>query len=174
MASTAPAAEEQPGPAPPARWRLFLALAVLVVTALLVLAAAQFPPRPPPTGGGGPPCPTCYAFRVVAGIGGTLTFNDSVPGPTMTVPVGAQVSVTLMVDPAASGPHSWMLVPLGGTPTSAVVFPGANTTNPAVGTPPGQSQTITFTASASGSYEYICGVDSHYLDGMHGAFNVTA
>ena len=174
MASAAPPTVEEPGPPPSSRWRLSLTIVILIVTAVLIAAAIEFPPRPPPTGGGAPPCPTCYSFSLVAGIGGTVTFNDSVPGPSLTVPLGAQVSVTLIVDASASGPHSWMLVSLNGTPSSPVVFPGANTTDPKVGTPPGSSQTVTFTASASGSYKYICGVDSHYLDGMWGAFNVTA
>ncbi len=158
---------------PPARWRFVLALAVLVTAGLLVLAAAQFPPRAPVTGGGGPPCPMCFSFTIVAGIGGTLTFNGTVPGPSMTVPLDARVTVTLVVDSAASGPHSWMLVPFSGTSSSAVVFPEANTTNPSVGTAPGGSATAIFTASAAGSYKYICGVDSHYVD-MWGYFNVTA
>ena len=157
---------------PPRRWRLLLARAELGVAAHHILHPIEIPPETP--AGGAPPCADCYAFSLVAGIGGTLSFNDSVPGPAMTVPLGANVHVTLLVDPGASGPHSWMLVPRGGTPSSAVVFPGANTTDPAVGTPPGESQTITFTASLSGSYTYICGVDSHYLDGMWGYFNVTA
>jgi len=173
MASTAPAAGDPAEMPPPSRWRLFLAFAVVAVTALLVLAAAQFPPRPPATGGGGPSCPLCYSFSVVAGIGGTLTFNGTTPGPAMTVPRDAQVTVTLVVSAAASGPHSWMLVPLGGTSSSAAVFPGANTTDPSAGTAPGGSATAAFTATTAGSYKYICGVDSHYTS-MWGYFNVTA
>lgn len=168
-----PGPPEVQGPAaprPPLGWRLLLALAVLVVAGLLVLAAAQFPPRTAPPFG--TPCPTCRSFSVVAGIGGTLSFNGSVPGPAMTVPVGSIVSVQLIVDPAASGPQSWMLVPSGGTSSSAVVFPGANTTNPSVGTAPGSSATATFSASAAGSYRYVCGVDAHSVD-MWGYFNVT-
>ncbi len=157
-----PESAPSPEPQPSAHWRIFLALAVLAVAVLLLLAAILFPPRPPVT-----------AFLVVAGSGGTLTFNGTVPGPTMTVRQGSQVTVTLKVDPAASGPHSWMLVPWGGTPASAVVFPGASTTNPSAGLAPGTSQTITFVASTAGQYKYICGVDSHYLE-MWGHFNVTA
>ena len=174
MAQTAPPTLEVPGPPPSSRWRLSLLIVILVVTAVLILAAIEFPPRPPVTGGGAPPCPTCYSFSLVAGPNGTLTFNGTVPGPALTVPRDAQVTVRLVVSAAASGPHSWMLVPLSGTPSSPVVFPGANTTDPSVGTAPGGSATATFTASASGSYKYICGVDSHYLDGMWGTFNVTA
>ncbi len=173
METSEPPSGGPPAAAPPARWRLFLAVAVLLVAGLLVLAAAQFPPRAPVTGGGGPPCPTCYSFSVVAGIGGTLSFNGSVPGPAMTVPLGSQVTVTLIVSTEATGPHSWKLVARNGTSSSAVVFPGANTTNPSVGTAPGGSATASFTASAAGSYKYICGVDSHYVE-MWGYFNVTA
>ncbi len=172
MATTGLQAEETEAP-PPSRWRLFLGLLVVIVAVLLVVAAIELPPRPPVTGGGGPPCTTCYAFSVVAGIAGTLTFNGTTPGPAMTVPVDAEVTVTLLVSSAASSPHSWMLVAANGTSSSPVVFPGASTTNPAVGTSPGSSQTITFTASAAGHYKYICGVDSHYTD-MWGYFNVTA
>lgn len=151
-----------PEPQPPAHWRLFLAMAVLIVAVLLLLAAIAFPPRPP-----------VITFLVIAGPSGTLTFNGTVPGPAMTARQGDQVTVTLKVDPSASGPHSWMLVPWGGTPASALVFPGASTTNPSVGSAPGTSQTITFVASATGQYKYVCGVDSHYLE-MWGHFNVTA
>lgn len=165
--------EQVEGAAGVPRWRLLLALGVLVVTVLLIVAAVEFPLRPPVPGGGLPPCPTCFSFSVVAGIGGSLTFNGTTPGPTMTVPRGARVAMTLVVSSAASGPHSWMLVALNGNPSSPVVFPGANTTDPSVGISPGGSQTISFTASAAGSYEYICGVDSHYVD-MWGRFNVTA
>ncbi len=172
MAAAAPV-NEAPDRAPPTRWRLVLAVAVVVVAALLIAAAVVFPPRPPVTGGGAPPCPSCYSFTVIAGLDGTLTFNGTTPGPAMTVPRDAQVTVTLLVSSAASGPHSWMLVPLGGTSSSAVVFPGANTTDPSVGTSPGGSATARFTASASGTYQYVCGVDSHYVD-MWGYFNVTA
>ncbi len=170
METPQPQAEVPPASAPPARWRLLLAIVVLMITGLLVLAAAQFPPRTPPPYG--TPCPTCYSFSVVAGIGGALSFNGSVPGPAMAVPVGASVTVKLIVDSAASGPHSWMLVPRNGTSSSSVVFPGANTTNPSVGTAPGSSATASFIASAAGTYMYICGVDAHYAD-MWGYFNVT-
>ena len=174
MASAVPSALEEPGPPPSSRWRVSLTVVILVVTAVLIIAAIAFPPRPPPTGGGAPPCPTCYSFSLVAGIAGTLTFNGTVPGPALTVPWDAQVTMKLIVDAAAAGPQSWMLVPSNGTPSSPVVFPGANTTDPTVGTAPGSSQTVTFTASTSGSYKYLCGVDSHYLEGMWGYFNVTA
>lgn len=170
METTQPQAERPSPTTPPARWRLLLAVVVLIVTGLLVLAAAQYPPRTPPPYG--TPCPTCYSFEVVAGIGGTLTFNGSVPGPSMMVPVGASVTVKLVVDSAASGPHSWMLVAQNGTSSSPVVFAGANTTNPSIGTGPGSSATASFIASAAGTYKYICGVDAHYVD-MWGYFNVT-
>ncbi len=155
-----------PDPSPgaaavPQRWRAYLALLVVIVTAILILAALQLAP-PPKT----------YSFTLVAGIGGTLTFNDTTPGPSMTVPQGAHVRVTLTVSSAASGAHSWMLVPLGGTPASTVVFPGASTMTPSTGLAPGTSQTVAFVATTAGSYKYICGVDSHYLE-MYGSFNVT-
>ncbi len=172
MAATAPSPAE-PEASPPSRWRFVLGLLVVLVAILLVAAAIELPPSPPPTGGGAPPCTSCYSFSIVAGIGGTLTFNGTTPGPAMTVPVDAQVTVTLIVSSSASGPHSWMLVPADGTSASSAVFPGANTTNPSVGNAPGSSQAVRFAATAAGHYKYICGVDSHYLD-MWGYFNVTA
>ncbi len=164
MASeTPPTVDKAPTPSG-SRWRSSLLVVILVVTGLLILAATEFPPRPPPIS---------YSFVLIAGLDGTPTFNGATPGPTLTVSLDATVRVTLRVAPTASGPHSWMLVPLGGTPSSPVAFPGANTTDPTVGTPPGGSATATFTANVPGSYRYICGVDGHYLDGMWGAFNVT-
>ena len=164
MASAAPPRVDEVSPPPAPRWRFSLVIAILVVTALLIVAAVEFPPSPPPIS---------YSFVLVAGLNGTTTFNGTTPGPAITVSLDARVTVKLVVAASASGPHSWMLVPLGGTPASPAVFLGAYTASPTVGTAPGGSAVVTFTATRAGSYTYISGVDSDYLDGMWGYLNVT-
>lgn len=53
-------------------------------------------------------------------------------------------------------------------------FAGAITPDPTVGTAPGGTATITFTADAAGDYTMVCYVPGHAVAGMHIPFNVTA
>jgi FtsP/CotA-like multicopper oxidase with cupredoxin domain len=53
-------------------------------------------------------------------------------------------------------------------------FAGAMTPDPTVGTAPGGTATITFTADAAGDYTMVCYVPGHAVAGMHIPFNVTA
>jgi uncharacterized cupredoxin-like copper-binding protein len=53
-------------------------------------------------------------------------------------------------------------------------FAGAITPDPTVGTAPGGTATITFTAGAAGDYTMVCYVPGHAVAGMHIPFNVTA
>jgi uncharacterized cupredoxin-like copper-binding protein len=51
-------------------------------------------------------------------------------------------------------------------------FAGAMTPDPTVGTAPGGSATMTFTADAAGEYTMVCYVPGHAVAGMHLPFNV--
>jgi uncharacterized cupredoxin-like copper-binding protein len=53
-------------------------------------------------------------------------------------------------------------------------FAGAITPDPTVGTAPGGTATITFTADAAGDYTMVCYVPGHAVAGMHIPFTVTA
>ncbi len=115
-------------------------------------------------------------FILIAGENGTLTFNGTVPGPSIQVSQGTHVWITFQVSPEAGISHSWILVNVtnGRANTSgAPVFPGAGTVNPTQGDPPGSTTNLTFVASRAGSYLYICDVPGHYEAGMFGYFNVT-
>lgn len=76
----------------------------------------------------------------------------------------------------ATIPHSWVLLvdgpPYAAHPPEEVAFPGAATTEFEVGTPAGESDTITFTASTPGTYWYVCHVPGHAAGGMYGKFVV--
>ncbi len=167
---------QPPGGTPPrppplsARRRRNISLVVIagaVAIAVVVAVVLLRPPAPPS-------CPIyTRCFTLIAGKGGSLTFNGTQPGPTISVPLNVMVRLTLTNDPTSGITHSFMVVPQGGTPASPVVFPGANTTNPTSGLPPGVSETITFRPDRMGTFEYICGVDGHAAAGMRGPFVVT-
>jgi len=173
------------GVAPPPRSRggrvVLVGVVALVVVAAIVASAAYLGLGPfvrspgPPSGndGGTNPCAGAAFFSVVASVSGTLTFNGTTPGPAMTVANQTTVCVKLSVDPAAGVSHSFKIVVFGGTASSPTAFPGANTTDPTIGTQPGASETIHFVASPAGAYKYLCGVDGHAAT-MWGYFNVTA
>jgi uncharacterized cupredoxin-like copper-binding protein len=100
--------------------------------------------------------------------------------PTITVPAGARVTITLInadpdmahglvitatraaaswmpmmtARPAFTGSALWFL----GDPTSAGLHAG----------------TIAFTAASPGSYQYLCPVPGHARKGMAGTFTVTS
>ena len=97
--------------------------------------------------------------------------------PSLVVPRGAEVTLRLINgDPGM--PHNWLItnaqppfpsvVMMGGS----VVF-GAVTQTLAEATPSGMpSATITFVASVSGRYTYLCSVPGHAQEGMYGALVV--
>lgn len=152
-------------------------LPVLVVASVIVVAVVVYglylTDFFSPTRSSHPLLPQA-TFTLIAGTNNTLSFNGTSPGPTITVANGTRVTIVLEVSSSSAFPHSWMLVPVNGTPTSTVVFSGGEIPNPILGVSPGSSVTITFVASAPGTYRYICGVDSHYELGMYGSFIVTS
>ncbi len=172
------------GIAPPTRAKpartVLVGVVALVIIVAFVAAAAYLgldpfarSPGSPGDGGGTNPCAGARFVSVLAGPGGTLTFNGTTPGPSMTVVNRTAVCAKLSVDPSAGVSHSFKIIGVGGTASSPTAFPGANTTDPTIGTQPGASQTIRFVASPAGAYKYLCAVDNHAAT-MWGYFNVTA
>ncbi len=118
------------------------------------------------------------SFSIVAGSGGTHTFNGTAPGPSMTVTNGTKVSIAFTVSNKSTANHSWILVPGNVTNSTTLnytpVFTNASSPNPTTGTAPNETVWINFTANRTGDYKYISEVNSDYKDGMWGWFNVTA
>jgi hypothetical protein len=182
MGAPVPPADADLAPLPRSRRvRVVLAGAVALVVVIGIVATAAYlglgpfarSPGFPGGNGGTNPCAAAAFFSVVAAVGESLTFNGTTPGPAMTVANHTLVCVKLSVDPAAGISHSLKIVVFGGTASSPTAFPGANTTDPTIGTQPGASETIHFIASPAGAYRYLCGVDGH-ASTMWGYFNVTA
>ncbi|HKV90163.1 MAG TPA: hypothetical protein VJQ43_03085 [Thermoplasmata archaeon] len=119
-----------------------------------------------------------FTFDFVGGIGGTLTFNGTHPGPCVALVVGTQVTVKFSVAADAGTTHTWVLV--NASNASAAVntpaFPGAGFTGADrfMGIGPGASMVFHFNATVVGAYQYICEMSGHYAGGMWGWFNVTA
>lgn len=114
--------------------------------------------------------------------GPDMTFRIAgMADPTVVVPQGAQVSVEFL-NADADTAHGWLLTP--GAPSSfpymaMMADPPAFGRSFAVplGNPTATAmpvETITFTASQSGQYTYLCPVPGHAQRGMHGGFEVTA
>lgn len=99
--------------------------------------------------------------------------------PTITVPVGARVSVQV-VNADTTSAHGYVLTAPGASDswmpmaTAGALFPGAATWFLGDATGAGDhTATIAFTASPSGHYQYICPVPGHAQKGMAGTFVVT-
>lgn len=100
----------------------------------------------------------------------------------ITVAPGTPVHVKFMTAKSAALAHSFEVIPLKGSAASPVLpaqaeaqpaFPGAESPNPVVGTAPGKSADVRFTASKAGHYLFVCGFPGHALLGMYGTFDVT-
>jgi sulfocyanin len=121
---------------------------------------------------------TKAAFTLVAGqtpANGGLNFNGADKGHlVVTVPVGAQVEITLVNK--GDLPHSIQIIPytktLPGSAEPRPAFPGAETPNPQTGITKGQTAVARFTATKPGKYLLICGFPGHALLGMYGIFDV--
>ena len=111
--------------------------------------------------------------------GKDMTFRVAgLTNPTIVVPQGAQVRVEF-VNPDNDTSHGWLVssalppfryMAMMGTPPA---FPGSFA--PPLGESYGggmPSETITFRASASGRYTYLCPVPGHAQRGMYGVFVV--
>ncbi|HXI19990.1 MAG TPA: sulfocyanin-like copper-binding protein [Gemmatimonadales bacterium] len=109
-------------------------------------------------------------------------FNGYLRGDaTLTVPEGYKVTVHFKNDDPAM-PHSFAVLSQVGDYPAMIqnpkpVFDGAmssNATSPTGGTKPGQSETISFTASTPGQYAIVCVQPAHAAAGMWMHFNVSS
>lgn len=127
---------------------------------------------------------TNVTLDIVAGQtdkGNYWNFNGAQFGEmTITVPVGATVTINFSNnDPNMA--HSIGISQGFETAPAMVdavaVFDGAISSNPTSmteATMPGQSETITFTASEAGEYSMVCYIAGHAVSGMWLHFNVSA
>jgi sulfocyanin len=121
---------------------------------------------------------------IVAGqtsAGNYWNFNGAQNGAlTITVPVGSEVTINFSnSDPNMA--HSVGISPDFDTAPASVdptpVFEGAVSSNPTSmteSTMPGQSETVTFTASEAGEYTMVCYIPGHAISGMWVRFVVSA
>lgn len=99
---------------------------------------------------------------------------------TITVPVGSEVTINFSNDDPNMA-HSIGVGPGWDTAPAMVdpdpVFEGAISSNPTSmteSTMPGESETVTFTASEAGEYTLVCYIPGHAVSGMWIHFNVSA
>ena len=161
-----------------ARQTMVMAAAVLIIIGGF-FAAYDISTGSHAVSGFKPPAKPYVHFEIVAGSGGTLTFNGTSPGPALTAPVNVTVWVSFTVATDSGQQHSWVLVPgnvshNNPAPDFTPVFPNASTPNPTVGDAVGSTYQIVFKPTKVGTYLYICEVPGHFLSGMWGYFNVTA
>jgi len=121
-------------------------------------------------------------LAVVAGAPGSGRYSfdiASMANPAIAVPLGAHVSIEVInADPgmahglvitARPGTRSWMpmMTAAPAFPGSAAWFLGSPTTAGMHAT------TLTFSATAPGTYQYLCAVPGHAQRGMAGSFTVS-
>ena len=110
--------------------------------------------------------------------GPDLTFRIAgLVNPTIVVPRGATVTVQLVNDDpdmshnwaltAAQAPFSFMTMMTGPAFAGASSAPLGDPTSAVL-----PSETFSFTASAAGTYTYLCQVPGHAAQGMYGTFQV--
>ncbi len=151
-------------------------IVIIIVAAAFVAFNVQLAPQ----GSTGPALPPKGPYEHFSVTGeGSLTFNGTSPGPSMTAPNNTTVWVSFTVSSTSPVDHSWVLVP-GNTsrnlsaPSITPVFPNATSPSPTVGSAPGHTDQILFKVTKPGTYLYICEVPGHFSSGMYGYFNVTA
>jgi rusticyanin len=96
--------------------------------------------------------------------------------PTLVVPAGAQVNVEF-INADSDQAHGWILTtaapPFGFGQTPTPALHGADAA--VIGDPTNAGQgarTISFTATAAGTYHYVCPMPGHAAMGMNGQFIV--
>ncbi len=119
------------------------------------------------------------SFTVVAVPPGGPDMTFRVAGlanPALIVPQGAQVTVQF-INGDTDEAHAWMITseqpPFSFYQPKTPAIPGAF--SGLIGDPTASGQgasTITFSAGAAGTYQYICPLPGHAQMGMHGAFIV--
>lgn len=134
------------------------------------------------SGGGPSPYAGCegfgragpYDFALVAGEGGTFTFNGTSPGPCLAVDYRSTVTVDFSVAADAGANHSFVVINTSAALDSPPAFAGAGPSNATrlSGFAPGTHIAFTFVAAAVGSYRYLCEVPGHEAAGMFGSLYV--
>lgn len=135
-------------------------------------------------GGGGEPVP----FSMVAGelegnaeAGGFALEGEEIgsPGPTLTVPVGAEVTITLTNQHGAFSdemlPHDLMVVADKDAAQPDALFEAATGSVLPEASESEELPTnasVTFTPTDAGAYFYICSLPGHVSRGMWGRFVV--
>lgn len=87
----------------------------------------------------------------------------------LSIPAGAEVTLNLTNE--GSLEHNWVLVPETAELATTTPADAINQAASAV-LAGGKSTTLTFTAPAAGTYQYICTVPGHALAGMVGKLTV--
>ena len=108
--------------------------------------------------------------------GPDMTFRIAgLVNPTVVVPKGAAVSVTF-INADTDEAHGWEVTaaqPPFQFQIGAAAFAGAFARGLGDPTAAGDgTETVSFTASKSGNYQYVCPMPGHAQMGMHGAFTV--
>jgi azurin len=136
----------------------------------------------------------CSALNVSAFAGGqtsvAITAGDSMKFSTtkVEVPAGSKVTVTLKNEgnlPKVAMGHNWVLLKAGvdaASYSNAAMNakdedyqPKAQAAKVIAAIPvlgPGESKSVTFTAPAPGSYQYLCSFPAHCAAGMRGVLVV--
>jgi rusticyanin len=122
---------------------------------------------------------TTASFTVVAIAPGKPDMTFAIAGltnPTIIVPRGAQVTVRFINNDTDEA-HGWLITagepPFGFGQPAAPAIAGAYAG--VIGDPTAAgdgTNTVTFTASDTGRYQYICPMPGHAQMGMHGSFTV--
>jgi rusticyanin len=122
---------------------------------------------------------TTVSFTVVAIAPGAPDMTFRVAGlsnPTIIVPQGARVTVRFINNDSDEA-HGWLVTsnqpPFNfGQPAVPVIAGAASGVigDPVSGDDGGN--TVSFTASTAGNYDYVCPMPGHAQMGMHGSFNV--
>lgn len=148
--------------------RMLMAVVVLGVSLLLAACGGGGGTT---TGGGGAPAASGPTTIELASDGENLAFDKT----TLSATAGQEVTLTFN-NTSAVQQHNWVLVS-GGENAAAEIATEGITTGLAANYLPtdnanvlfhtsvlegGESETITFTAPAAGSYLYICTVPGHY------------
>ena len=109
------------------------------------------------------------AITVDFNLSNALAFDPE----TVSVPTGAEITINL--DNSASAlEHSWALLPSGADINVAPDELEANAIqNTLLNVQASEKGTLTFSAPASGSYQFVCTVAGHIQGGMKGTLTVT-
>jgi azurin len=150
---------------------LRMLMAVVVLGVSLLLAACGGGGGGTTTGGGGAPAAAGPTTIEIATDGENLAFDTT----TLSAASGQEVSLTFN-NTSAFQQHNWVLVSGGESAAAEIATEGITAGLDAdylpAGNPNvlahtsvlegGESETITFTAPAAGTYLYICTVPGHY------------